>query len=119
MAKGIITAIGTLIVVVLILYLAYVATKYIGRGVGVRARSSCMRIRDQIAIGRDRSAVIMQIGTRFFLVGITASQVSILSELDEEDIIPFQDSEIEENQPYPDFRDLLDKIGKGKKKDGH
>ena len=30
MAKGIFTAIGTLIVVVLILYLAYVVTKYIG-----------------------------------------------------------------------------------------
>lgn len=118
MVKGIITAIGTLIIVVLILYLAYVATKYIGRGVGMKTRSGCMRIRDQIAMGRDRSAVIVQIGTRFFLVGITASQVSLLSELEEEDLIPFQDSETEERL-YPDFKDLMDKIGRGKKKNGH
>lgn len=118
MAKGIITAIGTLIVVVLILYLAYVSTKFIGRGVGIKARSGCMRIRDQIAMGRDRSVAIVQIGTRFFLVGITASQISLLSELEEEDLIPFQDPEAEE-KPYPDFKELMDKIGRGKNKNGH
>lgn len=116
MAKGILTAIGTLIIVVLILYLAYITTKYIGRGMGLKTGSRCMKIRDQIAMGRERSAAIVQIGTRFFLVGITASQVSLLSELDEEDLILFQDSETED-KPYPDFRELMDKIGRGKKKD--
>lgn len=118
MAKGMITAIGTLVLVVLILYLAYVVTKFIGRGVGVRTRSSCMRVRDQIALGRDRTAAIVQIGTRFFLVGITASQISLLSEIEEEDLIPFQDPE-EQEKPYPDFKQLMDKFGRGKNKNGH
>lgn len=118
MAKGILTAIGTLLIVVLILYLAYVCTKFIGRGMGLKAGSRCMRIRDQIAMGRDRSAVIVQIGTRFFLVGITTSQISLLAELEEEDLIPFQDPETEE-KPYPDFKVLMDKIGRGNKKNGY
>lgn len=118
MAKGIFTAIGTLIIVALILYLAYVSTKFIGKGVSLKARSGCMRIRDQIAMGRDRSAAIVQIGTRFFLIGITASQISLLSEVDEEDLIPFEEPDTEE-KPYPDFKELLDKIGRGKKKNGH
>lgn len=118
MAKGIITAIGTLIIVVLILYLAYVVTKYIGRGVGIRTRSGCMRVTDQIALGRDRAAAVVQIGTRFFLVGITASQISLLSEVDEEDLIPFEEPGDPE-KAYPDFKDLMDKIGRGMKKNGH
>ncbi len=119
MAKGIFTAIGTLIVVVLILYLAYVVTKYIGRGAGIGTRSGCMRVRDQIPLGRDRSAAIVQIGARFFLVGITGSQVCLLAELEEEELIPFQDTKDMQGKPYPDFRELMDKLGRGKKKDGH
>lgn len=119
MAKGIFTAIGTLAVVVLILYLAYVVTKYIGRGVGAGARSGCMRVRDQIPLGRDRAAAIVQIGTRFFLVGITGSQISMLAELEEDELIPFQDTNTIQGKPYPDFREMIDKLGRGKKKDGH
>ena len=118
MAKGIFTAIGTLLVVILILYLTYVVTKYIGRGVGMKTRSGCMRVRDQIMLGKDRSAAIVQIGTRFFLIGVAGAQISILSELEEEDLIPLQDPEVPE-KAYPDFKELLDKIGKGKKKNGH
>lgn len=117
MAKGIITAIGTLAIVVLILYLAYVVTKYIGRGVGINTRSGCMKVRDQIVLGRDRAAAIVQIGTRFFLVGITGTQISLISELKEEDLIPFPDSE-QQPKPYPDFKELMDKIGRGKKNNG-
>ncbi len=118
MAKGIITAIGTLIIVALILYLTYVVTKYIGKGVGIKTRSGCMRVTDQIALGRDRAAAIVQIGTRFFLIGISASQISLLAELDEDDLIPFEDP-IDSGKTYPDFKELMDKIGRGIKKNGH
>ncbi len=118
MAKGIITAVGTLIVVALILYLTYVVTKYIGKGVGIKTRSGCMKVRDQIALGRDRAAAIVQIGTRFFLVGISASQISLLSELEEEDLVPLENP-AESEKTYPDFKDLMDKIGRGIKRNGH
>ncbi len=117
MVKGIFTAIFTLIVVVLILYLTYAVTKYIGRGVGVKARSGCMQVKDQIFLGKDRSAAIVQIGMRYFLLGLTSTQVTILSELKEEDLITLDEAETQD-KAYPDFKDLLDKIGKGKKQDG-
>jgi len=117
MIKGIFTAVFTLIVVVLILYLTYVVTKYIGRGVGVKARSGCMQLKDQIFLGKDRSAAIVQIGTRYFLLGLTGTQVTILSELKEEDLIALDETEVQD-KPYPDFKDLMDKIGRGKKQNG-
>lgn len=117
MVKGIFTAIGTLVMVVLILYLAYVVTKYIGNGVSVKARSGSMQVRDQISLGKDRSAAIVQIGQRFFFIGISGSQISMLSELEEEDLSSLNISEVSQKQ-YPDFRDMMDKIGKGKRKNG-
>lgn len=117
MAKGMFTAIGTLIVVILILYLAYAVTKYIGRGVGIRNRSGCMQIRDQITLGRDRSAAIVQIGARFFLIGIAGSEISMLAELEEEDLESLQPVDRPE-KTYPEFKEMLDKIGRGKNKDG-
>lgn len=117
MARGIITAVGTLAIVILILYLAFVVTKYIGTGAGLKSRSKCMQVKDQIMLGRDRTAAVVQIGTRFFLLGITGNQISLISELEEGDLIPVQDTG-QEPRPYPDFKELMDKIGRGKNKDG-
>ncbi len=117
MLKGIFTAIFTLLVVIGILYLAYIVTKYIGNGVSVKARSGCMQVRDQIPLGKDRSAAIVQIGERYFFIGITGGQISLLSELEEEDLDSLNASELPDKQ-YPDFRDMMDKIGKGKRKNG-
>lgn len=117
MLKGIFTAIVTLLVVIGILYLAYVVTKYIGNGAILKARSGCMQVRDQIPLGKDRSAAIVQIGERYFFIGISAGQISLLSELDEEDLTSLNISDMPEKQ-YPDFRDMMDKIGKGKRKNG-
>lgn len=117
MVKGIFTALGTLLIVALILYFAYVVTKYIGNGIGIKTRSGCMQVRDQIPLGKDRSAAIVQIGERFFFIGISGGQISLLSELGEEDLISLRESEGQEKQ-YPDFREMMDKIGKGKRKNG-
>lgn len=117
MMKGMLTAIGTLIIVVAILYLAYVATKYIGKGVGLKTRSGCMQIKDQLILGKDRSAAIVQIGTRFFLIGIAGTQISFLSELDEDDLVPLAPIDNKEKTSI-DFKDILDKMGRGKKNNG-
>ena len=117
MLKGTFTAIITLLVVIGILYLAYVVTKYIGNGAIPKARSGCMQVRDQIPLGKDRSAAIVQIGERFFFIGISGGQISLLSELQEEDLTSLNMPDASARQ-YPDFRDMMDKIGKGKRKNG-
>lgn len=117
MIQGIATAVITLVIVVLILYLTYICTRYIGRGAGMRTRSRNMKVLDQIALGRDRSAAIMQIGDRFFLVGITASQISLLAELDGEEIVQLQGPE-EAERLAPDFGEIFEKLKNRKKKNG-
>lgn len=117
MMKGMLTAIGTLVIVIAILYLAYIATKYIGKGVALKTRSNCMQVKDQLILGKDRSVAIVQIGARFFLIGIAGTQISFLSEVDEADLIPLNPVE-NQGKPTIDFKDILDKMGRGKKNNG-
>lgn len=118
MFKGIATAVITLIIVILILYLTFICTKYIGRGVGVKTRSRNMKVLDQIVLGRDRSAAIVQAGNRFFLVGITASQVSLISELQEGEITALLQEPQEMERLTPDFGEMFEKLKNRKKKNG-
>ena len=61
--------IATFLVVVLIIYGSYLASKYIGKGLSKSSSSMYMRLIDQITMGQDRHIAIVQVGNKFFLVG--------------------------------------------------
>lgn len=77
----------TFIAAAAIIYLSYLCSKYIGKGANMNRTSRYMRIIDQIPVGQDRHLAIVQIGLKYFLVGIASSQINILSEISEEDFI--------------------------------
>ena len=88
-------AIGTLIAVVVILYGSYMASKYIGRGMAKSSSSLYMRLLDQITLGQDRHIAIIQVGGKYLLVGVTAGQIQVLSELDDDELIQLSPDNIE------------------------
>lgn len=97
-----------------IIYLSYLASKYIGKGTNMNQRSRYMRVLDQIAVGQDRCIAIVQIGMKYFLVGIASGQVNILSEIQEEDLVQIHATEKPINE-LSNFKDTLEKwktIGK-------
>lgn len=114
MLKGMFAAFGTLFLVIVILYLTFVCTKYIGRGTRLRNVSHYMKITDQLVLGQDRSIAIVEIGSRLFLIGIAASQITILEELQKEDMSPLEEPE-KMTAKVPDFKELLEKFGNRKK----
>ena len=83
------SALGVLAVVILILYLAYFATKWIGThstpvGSGtVRVNGSDrFRILGQLGVGRNERLVLAQLDERCYLLGVTEHQITLLRELD-------------------------------------
>ena len=46
--------IATFVAVIVIIYLSYLASKYIGKGLGRSGSSRYMRLIDQITLGQDR-----------------------------------------------------------------
>lgn len=80
---------GVLAVVVLILYLAYAATKWVGThsvpgGAGMLQTSGNekFRILGQLGVGRNERLVLVQFDERCCLLGVTEHQITLLRELE-------------------------------------
>lgn len=110
-------AVATLIVVVVILYGSYLASKYIGKGLGKNTSSRYMRLVDQITVGQDRYIAIVQTSGKYLLIGITAGQIQLLSELKEEELFPLTPEETGTGAGTLDFKAMMEKLSDmGKKR---
>lgn len=110
--------IGTFIVVVLILILAFVMTKRIGKSAIRYQNSSNMKVLERVLLGQDKSLLIVQVGNKYCLIGVAQSGIQLLMELQEEDV-PNIVSQARENTMtdfhMSQFKEIfLDKFGKTK-----
>lgn len=101
---------------VFIIYLSYVCSKYIGKGMNKSSSSRYMRLIDQIMIGQDRYIAIVQTGTKYLMVGITAGQINVLSEVQPDELLPLSPETDETGVKTQDFRELMEKLGNLRKK---
>lgn len=109
--------IATFIIVAFIIYLSYLASKYLGRGMSRGSNSRYMRMIDQLTLGQDRHIAVIQVGGRYLLVGVTAGQISILSEIKDEELFPLVPEEEGGGTQQLDFRKMLGKLNDlGKKR---
>lgn len=110
--------IATFIAVALIIYLSYIASKYIGSGLKKSSSSRYMRLLDQVTLGQDRHVAIVQVGAKYLLVGVTAGQISFLSEIQDEELLPLPADEEGGEMKPPDFKAMLEKLGELGKRGG-
>lgn len=99
----------TFIVAALIIYLSYICSKYIGQGANANKRSRYMRVLDQIPLGQDRHLAIVQIGIKYYWVGIASGQVNLLSELQEEELLQISVPDKASGGGSVNFKDALEK----------
>ncbi len=73
-------------VIVLMIIASRMFVKYVKSGtVGMR-ESKFMRVIDTIVVGQDRYILIVELNNRYYLVGSSGSEISILTELDSEEM---------------------------------
>ena len=81
------SVLGVLIVFAVILYLAYVATKLLGRRLSVRSGGNKnIKILESVSLGQNKTLLIVEAAGKTLLIGITSGQISLISELDGEKI---------------------------------
>lgn len=106
---GVLTGIITFLLAAIIIYLSYICSKYLGKGLVRNSSSQYMRMLDQMIVGQNRTLVIVQVGGRYLLLGVGSDKIQTLAELSEEDLLPLG----EEGQEAPvDFAQLLSRIGR-------
>ena len=101
---------ATFVIVACIIYLSYLASKYVGRGISKGSNSRYMRLIDQLALGQDRYIAVVQVGGKYLLVGVTAGQISILSEVKDEELFPLAPEEEGGGSQPMYFRKMLGKL---------
>ena len=110
---GYLTAVVTFLMAAGIIYLSYLCSKYLGKGLAKTGRSRYMRMVDQMVVGQNRTLAIVQVGDRYLLLGAGQEQVQTLAELSEEDLVPRGGNE---GEPAVDFGQLFTRLSR--KKDG-
>ena len=77
-----------LVCVLVVIVLARLFTKYVaGRSgvVGGAGGSERFRVLSRLSLGRDQSAVLVKAGEKYLLLGVTASEITVLKELTAEE----------------------------------
>ncbi len=98
--------------VAVILYLSYVCSKKLGGGVLPGAGTSKnIRIIEKAFLGREKSVVIIRVGRKDYLLGVSQEGVRLLKELEEGQITL---EEQEEQKKPPHFSDIFrNRLGGG------
>lgn len=102
------------IVVGAVIVLAWWFTRHVaGRGVfGAAVRlGGGMDVLAQLPMGSDQRLVMVQVGERFFLLGVTAAQITALAEFTEEEVGSWKHTpESPGDPPPPAFWEAFSKV---------
>lgn len=114
MIESFFTLLGALLLVVIIIFLSYLAAKYLTKGASKLGGAKHMKVIDRIVVGQDRALLIVQIGKEYYLIGSSDQTISLLKELSPEDLTFLPDVE---DQSIPGFKDsfrtvLKDRVSK-------
>ena len=105
MGDNILSLLGMLLTVAAVLALAYWCTKLIGRrGMPGWARglngADKLQLLWQVSVGRNERLVLVRLGSRCLLLGVTGGGVSLITELTQEEAAPWlQKPEVTAQQP--------------------
>ena len=106
---------GMLAVVILILAAAYWVTKWIG-SYGIQSTGGTVRtsggnvnftVLARLSLGRGEQLLLVRIGARCCVLGVTAGQITLLKELDMEESREWLDTASAERTSVPGFMDVL------------
>ena len=100
----------TLITLLVILYLAFRVSKYLGATALRNNQSKYIKVIDMLAIGQDKAISIAQIGSKYFVLGITSGSITTLSEISEDDMKEFEVQKIDSLDIQEKFKDIIKNV---------
>lgn len=74
-----------------VLIAAYFFSKFIGFKMSHSNANKHIKVLDRVFLGNDKFICIIQIGIRFFVIGITNHHIALISELNEAELVPISD----------------------------
>lgn len=110
--NGFLSVLFAFAALILVLVLAWLSARWLGRRAGGGQGKGNIEVLDRQYVGQDRCLMIVRVGSRTMLLGVTQNQINKLSDLDEAEI------RIAPAAPEADFsaviRKALDRFNQGK-----
>lgn len=96
---------------ILIVYLAYFATKKMGKRLSIRGvGNKNIKILESISVGQNKSIAIIETAGKVLLIGITQNEITLISELDENMIDRVEDEKSANGMAFSKaFKSVLEK----------
>lgn len=86
MGNNILQLLGMIVIFILILAATYYVTKWIAKSGAVQPYSKNIRVVETFRIAQNKYIQIIQLGNRYYAVGITKENITFLTALDEEQL---------------------------------
>ncbi len=100
--------IGAMIAIIVILYLTYLASKYVSKKYVQTSNGGSIQIVERMGLAQDKMLAICRVDGEYMLLGIANNNISILKELP--DYEPPK-NESQENLSINSFMDAFKKVG--------
>jgi len=91
----ILSLLGSLVLFVLVVFAAYLCAKFLGhRWNPSGARGGSIEVVGRLPLGTDRSVIIVRTAGKALLLGVTAQQIRLITELDPDQLPPAPPEEV-------------------------
>ncbi len=104
MIEGFFSAAGMLLIMIGILFLCWFCTKKIAGVSTFKGTGGRIRLLDQAALGQDKGVALIQVGDRYWLLGVASENINVLAELDEDAL---GEPMTPDSPAVPDFKQIL------------
>lgn len=109
--------IGSMIVMMimfaLVLYGSYYCSKKVAKISMRENHSKYMKLEDRLMVGQDKHVAIVSVGGRYLMIGISSSEITVLKELQPEDLVLVGNPQ-STFPPGAAFKDILKSLGRNK-----
>lgn len=106
--KEILTFIVSFLGVIGLIFLTYYASRWLNKRFSFSSSSKKIRVVERAALAQDKSLVIVKVGTKSLLLGVTPQHIENICELDSEDMKLILSDDAAQNGT-PSFLDNLKK----------
>lgn len=110
---NILQLLALIVVFVVVLIATYYVTKWIAKSGAIPTKTQNIKVIETFKIAPNKYIQIIQLGSRYYSIGVTKDNITFLTELEEEQLDFSEKPSMAQQIP---FRDLLDRFAKKKEK---
>jgi flagellar protein FliO/FliZ len=111
-ASNILQVLALIVVFVIVLFATYYVTKWIAKSGAIQSHSRNIKVIETFKVAPNKYIQIIQLGSKYYSIGITKDNITFLTALEEEQL---DFSQASAPQQIP-FTDILNKFAKKNKK---